>query len=528
MKKFLFTSLFLSLFLPITFLFGKQLSPAEKIAYKVRPAVVLFENYVQAKFSYIDNSGRAVIQEMTLGSSGSGFFIHPEGYLLTSGHVVENYQIYMKDPDRFKEKLLMYFALNKMKEDNIPITGSNFNKWLRRHNPSIVSLKVSPMVTLSNNEKYIYEIKKYSPPIGENGKDIAVLKIERDNCPVLFLGDSSKAVLNQDVFAVGYPAVVDPLTHVFLSFKTRLQPSITKGVISSLKADYKGVPVIQTDVTIGHGNSGGPVVDIYGKVIGIATLGSAEVNPFGVVQEVAGFNFLIPINTAKEFVRDAGIEMNKSSEFKKTYDALFDAYWKGDYFRAKDLVIIALSYMKDQPDLERLQANILRNIENMSPITRMWKQHEVAVIVGVILVVLIFVILFVVLKPSGEEAETIKKPTEEAPTVGAGEVKGTVVEEYGGKVEIFVKGEKIGEENIAKAGSIIGRDPLRANIIISEPTISKTHCKIVPQEEDFLVVDLNSTNGTYINGKKISQEKVKIGDSIQLARKGDIILVVSK
>ncbi len=515
----------------------RNLTEAEKLAYKIKPAVVLVQNTIKAKIEHIVKRV-PVIEDVVLGSTGSGFIVHPEGYILTNGHVVRDFKLYSESKDAFNSRVISLFVIKKLREEGQDVTARNIRRWKLSHRPRIKELEMLPRVMLSNGKWYRYEIKKYSPSILEEGKDIAVIKIDRINCPVLMLGDSSKVVLNQDIFAVGYPDSVDPVTHNFLPAKSRIQPTITKGVISSVKADYMGVPVILTDANLKEGNSGGPVVDEEGKVIGVIGYISYIIGQDGVPREVKDYKFLIPINTAKEFLRDAGVETNKVSEFTKTYNQLLNEYWAGNLFKARELVDVALSSMENQPDLLKLRERILKDIQNLSTLKKLWMQSKVLVITGIIVLVLIIIILYIALKPAPKgqfrpakkrrkipEKEFMKEEREKSE-----QEKETVLEEkHQPRVTIFIRGNQMGEEILPEEGAVVGRDPSRAVIVIAEPIVSKVHCKIIPKEGDkFLVVDLNSTNGTYVSGKKISQEVIHSGDSIQLGRKGEIILIVKK
>lgn len=515
----------------------RNLTKAEKLAYKIKPAVVLIQNTIKVKIKHFVRR-TPVIEDVVLGSSGSGFIVHPEGYILTNGHVVKDFELYTNDKEGFRARIIGLFVLKKLREEGKEATVRNVKRWKLLHRPQITELEFLPQVMISNGKWYRYEIKKYSPSIIENGKDVAVIKIDRNNCPVLMLGDSSKVVLNQDIFAVGYPNSVDPVTHNFLPVKARVQPTITKGIISSVKADYMGIPVILTDANLKEGNSGGPVVDEEGKVIGVISYLSFIVTQDGVLREIRDYKFVIPINTAKEFLRDAGVETNIVSEFTKTYNQLLDEYWAGNLFKAKELVDVALSSMENQPDLLKLKEKILKDIQNLSPLKKLWLQSKLLVIAGIVVIVLIVIILYIALKPSpGGQFRPIKDRKKipereffEEEKARKGEEKETVLEEKAQpRVTIFIRGNQMGEEVLPEEGAIVGRDPSRAKIVIAEPIVSKVHCKIIPKEGDeFLVVDLNSTNGTYVAGKKISQEEVKSGDSIQLGRKGEIILIVKK
>lgn len=122
--------------------------------------------------------------------------------------------------------------------------------------------------------------------------DIALIKIDPKGKPLtaLPLGDSSKLLVGQKVLAIG-----DPFG---------FQSTLTTGVVSALGRTVQTSETtfideaIQTDASINRGNSGGPLIDTHGQVIGI---NSAIYTPTGTT---AGIGFAIPINTAKLIASD--------------------------------------------------------------------------------------------------------------------------------------------------------------------------------------------------------------------------------
>ena len=119
--------------------------------------------------------------------------------------------------------------------------------------------------------------------------DLAVLKVDGTVPGVATLGDSSKLRPGQMVVAIG-SALGD------------FQNTVTTGVISGLNRKLQrdnGIPMedlIQTDAAINHGNSGGPLLDLHGDVIGINT---AVVRASGQGDVAEGLGFSIPVNTVK-------------------------------------------------------------------------------------------------------------------------------------------------------------------------------------------------------------------------------------
>lgn len=85
--------------------------------------------------------------------------------------------------------------------------------------------------------------------------------------------------------------------------------SITRGVYNDLKANFKGVRIIQSDLSINSGNTGGPAVNENGEVIGVNTCSVQTIDPtLGLPEEAPEFTFFIPINTAREFINAAGVK----------------------------------------------------------------------------------------------------------------------------------------------------------------------------------------------------------------------------
>ena len=143
-------------------------------------------------------------------------------------------------------------------------------------------------VTLSN--KKVYKAKV----VGKDASsDIAVLKIEGTGFPFLLYGNSDNVKLGQWVLAIGYPLT--------------LETTVTAGIVSAkgrnigINSRQSKTPIesfIQTDAAVNQGNSGGPLVNTDGQLIGI---NSAIYAPNGTY---AGYSFAIPVNLVKKIVND--------------------------------------------------------------------------------------------------------------------------------------------------------------------------------------------------------------------------------
>jgi S1-C subfamily serine protease len=140
-------------------------------------------------------------------------------------------------------------------------------------------------VTLSDKHKY-----KATVIVVDKGHDLALLQINAPNLVPATLSESSGLIVGQRVYALGNPF--------------GLSGTMTRGIISAIRSirGPGGNPIedaIQTDAAVNPGNSGGPLLNSRGEVIGITTLIANN----GADQS-SGIGFAIPINTAKQVLAD--------------------------------------------------------------------------------------------------------------------------------------------------------------------------------------------------------------------------------
>ena len=175
--------------------------------------------------------------------SGSGFIIRADGYILTNYHVIES-------------AYLNGLAVN---------------------------------VFLYNGEKYIADIVNIEPD-----NDIAVLKIEASDLPVIKTGDSDSIRVGELVYAIGNPLGELTFTQTSGTISALNREIATEASSSSrtmLESESNAINMFQFDAAVNSGNSGGPLFNSYGEVIGVVT---AKYSSSG----VEGLGFAIPINDA--------------------------------------------------------------------------------------------------------------------------------------------------------------------------------------------------------------------------------------
>jgi serine protease Do len=181
--------------------------------------------------------------EPVIAGSGSGFVYTENGYIITNHHVVEG-----------AEKL---------------------------------------QVSLADGRVFDAELIG-----GDVQTDVAVLHIDAEGLKALPIGDSNKARVGEFVLAIGDPISADELSG-----------SVTFGIVSALSREIniEGFvnEYLQTDAAVNPGNSGGPLINMRGEVIGVtsAKYTSAGVDEFGQNISSEGIGFALPINNVTEIAQ---------------------------------------------------------------------------------------------------------------------------------------------------------------------------------------------------------------------------------
>lgn len=304
-----------------------SISQAQKLAEYTKPAVVRVVDYAVVGWQFNnpnDPEVEAILSQMNyqsvIGGSGSGAIISSDGYIVTNAHVVETTQL--------EDEEIATAALEQLAgimADYFQVDYETAYDYMWTYTQYTGVERVIKVV-LPGGDILDGEVKSYGAPINE-GKDVAVLKIEGKNLPTLKLGNSDNVQNQDNIWVSGYPAAADS---DLLSPDSSLVSSMNAGQISATdKKTEQGSPVLQINAAATHGNSGGPVINEKGEIIGLLTFRGDTVNG----QEVQGFNFSVPVNTVKEFVNQAGAE-NKPSTTDKLYIEGLELYWGGYYKNA--------------------------------------------------------------------------------------------------------------------------------------------------------------------------------------------------
>ena len=292
---------------------------------------------------YMMKGTRTVTRELNTTMLGSGFIITEDGYVVTNAHVInENGNVTKQS---FAQQAFREFMNNDAREmersmgrklsadETKAITDAN--TWYFSQVMQVGSIRKDFSVVMGVSGRNGNIIPKEVPaklviqgsPIP--GKDVAILKMEQESAyPTARIGEDKDLRVGSQVYVLGYPAVAT--FHPLISGTSVAEATLTRGLISAKKNMRGGWEVLQTDASITHGNSGGPVMNEQGEVIGLATFGSID-KQSGV--EVQGMNFIVPSTILKEYLEKANVDARMSG-VSLQYEKGLDLYDKAYYRRA--------------------------------------------------------------------------------------------------------------------------------------------------------------------------------------------------
>ncbi|MCG9479289.1 MAG: trypsin-like peptidase domain-containing protein [Actinomycetia bacterium] len=277
---------------------------------------------------------------------GTGFGVNPDtGHIVTAAHVIQDDYVNIKwsilDAYIFDTYPDDYYDLTDADwnwiYDNYKVEGQNTPEpdhevWVQ-FNTATAGLPDNPDTT------YIRaEIIDYSP---WDQRDIAILKIQPVTGRALssvIIGDSSMVEIQDPLTIIGYPWNAD------ISWESVMTPTVTSGMISARKM-LEGTEVLQVDGTAAPGNSGGPVLNENGEVIGILTMGSSE-----------NINYLRPSNDVKDLLSRNGVE-NKLGMVDDNFDKGLAMYRQSHYSEAMKYFDAVLNSSQGHLQAQEYKAN---------------------------------------------------------------------------------------------------------------------------------------------------------------------------
>lgn len=375
---------------------AQSVSSSEKSSALYSPAVVKIYNVYCMDIS-IDN--QPFLADACSAASGSGFFIGSNGYIGTNGHVAsakpkdiaityglqtldqgdETYFDFLAGkanltPADFNQDQTAVDRLAQAVDKMYQIPDSSFTE-----TNSVINLlvglgqkqpNVDELLNLTQNRQQYTEqdsIKRaelsaldYRAIDGitsYKNSDVAIIKVNGSNYPVVKIGNIDSISQGSQLSILGFPGSASDNGLVDSS---QSKATLTTGTASSIKnANGSSKKLIETTTTIGHGNSGGPVLNKEGQVVGIATYtvdGSGQGN--GV------FNYIRDIKDLTDLASLSVINLDATSSSQDTWAKAVDLFYSAHYSKSLKVFVQAKQLYPNNPRVDEFVASAQQRIKD--------------------------------------------------------------------------------------------------------------------------------------------------------------------
>ncbi len=362
------------------------------------PTTVKIYNVYCTDIAY---NGKPYLKGACSSTAGSGFFVSSDGYIATNGHVATSNakDIVIKDALTFAANGKQSYLLDLMKLAGISLNDPAFDDTTGVERVGIIIDKLytdipdkrftkvndatNLLVTLGQKQPDITALltdtkkrQRYpeKPTIkqaavvgfdyraldgfgGFQASDVALIKINGNNYPVAPLGSIDDVTQGDELIILGYPGnasnngIVD---------ENESKVTLTTGKVSALKnANGSDKKLIETDTTIGHGNSGGPVFSNRATVLGLATYtadGSGDGS--GV------YNYIRDIQDLKDLARDNNISFNTDSKTQNIWNKAIAAFETSHYSKSLGYFADVKQLYPQHPSVDSFIATANKRIAN--------------------------------------------------------------------------------------------------------------------------------------------------------------------
>ncbi len=298
----------------------------QKLALSVKPAVVRIWNPC---FGIYEKGN--IEQEFDLSFLGTGFFINPRGYIVTSASVMDKNTCLERLANNIEKAILNNYGneiyAKEIRKFLIEKNNYLFDNKVYLPNSNIDPFPIKVRSDIRDNNKNLVEIGDI-----EIGDDVAILKIPVNHAPSIELGDSSKVTVQDEVITVGYPTniKIDLIEGKFTN-KSLYEASVQEGSIASTaKRLQDGYSVLQVDIQAKRGNGGSPIINQQGQVVGML-----------VSRQYGTFKDDIPLAITTDTIQDFMDVANTNNDFKGATNLMYqkglDLFFKKKYKEAEKL-----------------------------------------------------------------------------------------------------------------------------------------------------------------------------------------------
>ena len=357
-----------------------QVNPEERAAAMIRPAVIYLAGQTSGQVRL--PSGQ-MLSQFGAGSTFpfvatwdcTGFVVNPDGWVATAGHCV--------DPQTAKDLILKQAASTYM--DQFPDSPTAQDsvatiRWLQKNarvegdtpdRGPVISLTVLYGTGTKLAGKLAANVVDFRP-LGKG--DVALLKVEKRNLPSAELASDADVSIGTSILAVGFPQITQPITG------PTLDPTNKSGTVSR-KSTMESIPEYEINAAVTEGMSGGPTIELNGKVIGV--------NSFAPVGEPQPFNFIAPADGLAVMLAGKGFKpmLGPADVY---YRKGLDHYYSGQYSDAIKDFDQTLELSPDYPGLSDLRTNAANLRQQYGDISLLHSSNQLWYIVsGALLLVAI-------------------------------------------------------------------------------------------------------------------------------------------
>jgi len=336
-----------------------QANPEERAAAMIRPAVMYLagQSYGPVRLPTGD-----ILSQFGAGSNMpfiatwgcTAFVVNPDGWVATAGHCVDPESAKLLILKRAANEYITQFPDSPAGRD--PATTLD---WLQKNarvegNTPDRGPEISIALLYGTGAKIAEKIAANVVDFRPIGKgDVALLKVDKRNLPSSELATDADVSIGTSILTVGFPESTQNITG------PSLDPTNKSGKVSK-KSAMGSSPEYEIDAAVSEGMSGGPTIELNGKVIGV--------NSFAPVGEPQAFNFIAPTESLSAILASKGVRP-KLGPADVYYRKGLDQYYSGHYTEAIDNFDQTLSMSPDYPglvDLKTSAANLRQQYGDVS------------------------------------------------------------------------------------------------------------------------------------------------------------------
>ncbi len=398
-----------------------QVNPQERAAAMIRPAVMYLagQTYGQVRLpsgQMLSQFGEGSTFPFVATWSCTGFIVNPDGWVATAGHCV--------DPESAKELILKNAVsaytnqFPDSPEARDPVAAL---EWLRKSarvegdtadrgpETSLTLLYGTGIKVAGKMPANVVDFR----PLGKG--DVALLKVEKHNMPSSELAADADVSIGTSILAVGFPETTQRVTD------SSLDPTNKSGTVSK-KSTMQSIPEYEIDAAVSEGMSGGPTIELNGKVIGV--------NSFGPAGEPQAFNFITPADGLAALLAGKAVDpmLGPADVY---YRKGLGHYYSGRYSDAIKDFDQTLAMSPDYPGLADLRTSAVNLRQQYGDVSVFHSSNVSWYIVSAVLLVLAVGgrAIFMVLRNRRQrlaEAEAVASPVAPLSIHGAHEKVGTM------------------------------------------------------------------------------------------------------